>query len=333
MADVTIPPEPEGDRAQMLLVGAFGVAVMLVVLALVLNTAIYTENIATRGGDIIGGKDALQYRSAVEAGTGGTITYVNYHNNTSASNVRAEANASMAAWSNLSGQVEGLGGQVTDVTVVDATTGTRVYQNAERNFTNATEDGTYRVNWTLVRDAPALRNFTMTVDNTTLGSLGTLGPEEVFLVSVSGTSGERRVKIYRQADGTFTVAVLDGAGSSLGTCERSTGATANVSITGATVEGERCKPLEFFGALSGPYDVTYNNTKGGGTDTISGTYSMVVSRANGDPAVAENFGSMSGYDVPDLEPAVYAVTVRVVYRTPRLLYRTTFRVAPGEPDG
>lgn len=52
------------DRGQLILVAGLTVAVILVMLVLLLNTVIYTENLATRGTDS-GGGDALEYRATV----------------------------------------------------------------------------------------------------------------------------------------------------------------------------------------------------------------------------------------------------------------------------
>lgn len=55
---------PETDRGQLILVTGFTIAVVLVALVVLLNTVIYTENLATRGVDA-GGADAIEYRATV----------------------------------------------------------------------------------------------------------------------------------------------------------------------------------------------------------------------------------------------------------------------------
>lgn len=52
------------DRGQLILVAGLTVAVILVMLVLLLNTVIYTENLATRGIDS-GAGDAVEYRATV----------------------------------------------------------------------------------------------------------------------------------------------------------------------------------------------------------------------------------------------------------------------------
>ena len=52
-----------GDRGQMILVTGIVLAVLFVALALLVNAAIYTDNVATRGGDSAG--EALEYQAGV----------------------------------------------------------------------------------------------------------------------------------------------------------------------------------------------------------------------------------------------------------------------------
>lgn len=63
MADVD---GPEGwDRAQLILVSGLTLAVTMLILVLLLNTAIYTENVATRGIDSDVG-DAAQFQQTMD---------------------------------------------------------------------------------------------------------------------------------------------------------------------------------------------------------------------------------------------------------------------------
>ncbi len=64
MADVR---ESGGDRAQLILVSALTIAVTLLVLVVLLNTTIYTENVATRGIDSEV-RHAAQFQAIVEDG-------------------------------------------------------------------------------------------------------------------------------------------------------------------------------------------------------------------------------------------------------------------------
>lgn len=66
------------DRGQLILVAGLTVAVILVVLVLLLNTVIYTENLATRGIDS-GSGDAVEYRATVVGSVAELIERENEH--------------------------------------------------------------------------------------------------------------------------------------------------------------------------------------------------------------------------------------------------------------
>ena len=57
----------EDDRGQLVLVAGLALAVVLLALVLLANTAIYTENLATRE-DGVGERDVLGYRASVVDG-------------------------------------------------------------------------------------------------------------------------------------------------------------------------------------------------------------------------------------------------------------------------
>lgn len=59
------------DRGQLLLVGGIVLAIFFVALALLVNTAIYTDNVATRGGD--SASEALDYQDGAETAIGGLL--------------------------------------------------------------------------------------------------------------------------------------------------------------------------------------------------------------------------------------------------------------------
>ena len=69
----------EDDRGQLILVGAFIIAAAFIVLALVVNSAIFTENLATRD-DVPGSQDALEFRDEVHQGVSNVIEGTNQNN-------------------------------------------------------------------------------------------------------------------------------------------------------------------------------------------------------------------------------------------------------------
>lgn len=328
MADVNDLPRRARDRGQMLLVAAFGVAVMLVALALILNTSIYTENIATRGSDISGGKDATRYRAATQTFVEDTITVVNYRNNSSDSELENNLRWSVWNYSNMSGRQQALDSIVTDVTVKSRSEGTRIYNTSDGsgNFSNTEGDR----NWTAVQSAE-VRDFTieadtlMQKDTTAIGAV-VPGNSPVFRINFSaGPDNWYRVYIFEEkgsADLNVTVeGETGGTAVSRDGCSRSSwGSTAEIDVTGGTVEGDRCQPLERVADIKGSsYDVDFNFTKEG-SNTIEGNYSLVAETA-----------SITS-SPPDEDHALYSATVHLGYESKRLTMETDIRAAPGEFD-
>jgi hypothetical protein len=90
--------------------------------------------------------------------------------------------------------------------------------------------------------------------------------------------------------------------------------------------------------VTGPYRLRFNQTVTPDVvppftpadSTINGSYTMVLNNST-ELAATSHFGSLSGYgDWPDIEPAIYSMTVNMTYHSPRLLYRTEVRAAQGE---
>lgn len=79
MANMIPSPRQAGSRGQLFLIGAIALAVAFVALTMLLNTAIYTENLSARSGDV-GDTDMHKYASEAEAQTIRTIEQVNYYN-------------------------------------------------------------------------------------------------------------------------------------------------------------------------------------------------------------------------------------------------------------
>ena len=88
-----------GDRGQMIIVAAFVLAVSIVALALILNSAIFTQNLASRSGSS-GTTEALAERSSVEQGVGDLMYHLNYEDNPGTYlALETEMDSSLETWS------------------------------------------------------------------------------------------------------------------------------------------------------------------------------------------------------------------------------------------
>lgn len=313
-------PHPEiKGRGQLILVTALSLAILFVALALILNTAIYTENLATRSGDIGGATDAVRYHDAARDGVGGVIGYANAHNNTSHATLQANLSTGVEGFRNNSARLFASGDRAVEVTLDDSVDGTRIAQSDEnRNFTNTSGTG---ANWTVVTQVSHTRDFEINItDETTLAS-----PDSEFRVKLTDGSG---ATWFLNITPSTEVEIRNASGGTV-TCAAPT-SNPIIDVTAGTVGGEACDGFVFADGLSTPYDIAFQNA-----DNIQGTYSMVVDNETLATTVEGPYPHLQedGSGQPFAAHAIYSANVTVVYETSRLYYNTTVRVAPGETDG
>lgn len=323
-----------GNRGQLLLVGVLVLAAAFIVLALVVNAAIFTENLATRE-DVPGSEEAVEYRAEVTDGIERTVVALNEDESvTSQSELETHIKNEVSVLRSRGGLSQAIRGGIANVSYQDATAGHRIAQdNASRNLTdrNAAED------WTVADDVTQVRNvqfelrdvdtegllagvgFEMTVEN---GDTWTLTVSEDGLVGVGATPGDDEVAVtVETGDGDQAECVRD-----------KPNATSNLSIdvTGGTVDGEQCHalnrqndmtPMWLGNGLSSPYEIEF-----GEGDTVNGTYSMVVESGTFDASLHSGYNASEPYVVT----ALYDVELSYLYQTHTVAYETDIRVAPGE---
>lgn len=318
--------ELTGDRAQLLLVGALAIAVAMVALSLLLNSAIFAQNLATQDIDT-GSHDAVQYRNtSVEAikaivddetdeeytGAGGT---------TGQHKVSKNVTRSIKRYANLSRRASLSETRYATIneSTLSATNGTLLRQTDQNPFESDGSDG----NWTLSEGVSNIRRFSLVVESIEATSHPPNG--DAFNVTLAGNSGggdQWSVYIY-QNGGTPTVSVKNGSDPvTTDVCSPGASTPVTVNLTAGTVNGQSCPPLSFAEGTSSPHNINFTN----GTNA-EGTYNLTVDTTTGITGF-NPVGSGQPYEVP----AVYSVEADVLYETPRLRYNDTVRVAPGEPE-
>ena len=337
MADVSIRLFDGDERGQLMIVMSLAIALMFVSMALYLNTAIFTENLATRKGDIAGTAGAEAFKSSAADAGAGSVHDVNRRNNsTGYTDLEDAYRANVRNWSDAAGRLAAVRSRAAAVNVVSTQRGSRVVQVADRNFTNASEAG----DWVLAEDVPdrGVRDARFNVTRSGLatgdGTTSMIGTN--FRFNVTDGTEEWHVYVYEDTSNDIAVSVDDPSTSATidhGPCSVNQ-SRAVVDVTGETVGGEPCPALSFFDNFSSgaSLTLTFNDTVVSGADTVVGTYSVVVnetrSSVNDSDYVPE--GDTSG---PFVTTAVYSSELLVVYETARVEYATVVRVAPGEPDG
>lgn len=295
-------------RGQLLLVGAFGLAVLLLVLAGVLNTATYTESLATRGGDLQDGRDVAAFQADAERTVRTLVRRVNANEAMSVDAKRRTVRESALDWSDGAGRHHAVDVTGTNVTVLAVTEGARIRQEDERAFESAGGEG----NWTLATGVSDTRSFRMQVTNSSLES-GNCDVASCFELVANDTDSPDtwRLSLNR------TTLTVDGPES--GTCEAG-GDPVRINVTAGTVGGEECAPLSFADGLS-DYRIEFRNGS-----NARGTYRLTV---RGDAETA----NLNADSPPTYREIVYDVAVRITYRTPRLSYEAEPRISGGGSDG
>lgn len=318
------PPARSGERGQLILITAFILALSFVVLALVVNSAIFTENLSTRD-DVAGSQDSLQHRQEVQRNVGEIITAVNEDSSLGI----AAAENSVANISTQTGLQQASQGRIVNVSHVNTEGGMRIAQhNATRNFTsnNSVSD------WRVAQDVTDTRNFVINVTNPDDSSLDfivrvndtTPSPVDDWVMRIENVGGDDVAITVRSSGGVATESCL----------RRNVGDSVNIDVTAATFAGEPCPALErkqedgtplWFGADVGtPYHIDFERP-----GTVEGTYSMVVD--DGALVDSSNYGSdQSRFPFVEDSGVIYSMTVNYAYYTQSVGYETQVRAAPGE---
>lgn len=320
MADLVVPPSgtrSSRSRGQLILIAAFALAAIFLGLAVLVNSAIFTENLATRGENVES-TEALDYRYGVTQFTAEVIDFANEHNYSSHATVHENVSDGIQDVSTYTAIQQIEGGTAISLVHVDTTNGTRIFQNDGNSFTNNQSDP----DWTLAEDLEHVRAFELT-DTSFTGTLSVIvedGSDE-WTADINDTA----VTVTRP-DGTTTVC--------------SYGSIESVDITGATVNGLPCPALEdtrngeqmqFATGISGVYDLRFE-----GGNSVTGDYSLVAEDGTSDGVSdidSSDYADIGGPGTgPHNTPAVYSITLEVEYETSRLEYETDVIVAPGEPE-
>ena len=174
MADVSFEGNCGSERGQLLLIAALAVAVILVGVALLLNAAIFTENIATRetGAD---GREAIDIRGSTVADIGELIERENERENET--DVTDRVGDGIDAMVPLVEREHIRHGIVVDLERQGIDEGERIEWDTDVNSDDFTverivdDEPDDEPEWTLLTDVNATRGFTLTIDRTTLATL------------------------------------------------------------------------------------------------------------------------------------------------------------------
>jgi len=320
MADVSIEIDFGSERGQLLLIAALAVAVILVGVALLLNAAIFTENVATRetGAD---GREATNIREATVADIGELIERENERENET--DVTDRVGDGIDAMVPLLEREHIRHGTVVDLERQGIDEGERIEWDGEDQFTVGNES---RQDWTLLDEVNGVRAFTLTLNNESLQSMSEPNATQLANESTGAFGIEftgKGVIQYAYKDGGDVVVAQVSGGSVDHRCSIAPPSTGNVTVdlTGdrltAGEETEQCHrglwPTTDFDEID-----TIEVVNG---DRAAGTFSLTV---DDESTVADESELI-------VEPAVYAATVEFRYTSADLDVETHVVVAPGAP--
>ncbi|MFC6825969.1 DUF7261 family protein [Halopelagius fulvigenes] len=312
------------DRGQLMLVAALALAVLFVSLALLLNTVIYTGNLATRS--VGGNSDAVaEYRTAATDAARESLRRVNADHDADYSELETTFGAAMRDWDAATSRHRAVASSATEARVVSRTNGTRLRQDDfGRSFVN--ESGAE--NWSVAEGIGAYRDFSMTVNRSTLTYVGGLDPTDASVLDSAGvfnvtleTAADERYTAFVGTDGTnVVVSVFGPSGTHRDTCTAATGGDATVDFSNGTVGGADCEALTFEDDAADPFTLRYENG-----DAAAGTYSLVTDT----PYVEydEDFADSAG-STPYRTYALYGVELELTYRTSSTYYQSNVTVVP-----
>ena len=300
---------PDGNRGQLILVGAVVIAVALVGVVVVLNTVLYTENVVHDGARS-GASDSLDVSLVVRNDLGPLVDGTNYNETyANASELAAALDESVDRYATLLGVAEAARQPATiTVDVRNATVG---YAVVHDNDSATFRSGGGKSNWTVARDADA-RQYELTVDpaNGTTASDG-------FRLSFTDGTDRWNLSTYRQ-DGDVSVRTT-GTTVAPSTCPSVT--TGNLTIELRNGTAGSCT-FDFAPGLDRPYDVSYVN---GGNAT--GVYSVVL---NGTSATLPSVNTTTA-ESPYRTVVAYEVEATMSHVTPDSTYRTRINATLYEP--
>lgn len=307
MADIT---EERSDRAQLILVAAIVLAVTFIGLAIVVNSAIFSENLATRG-DVPGSDEALDFQYEVNQNVGELVESINENE----SYAKEDIEGAVESFQLQSAIQQSRRGGTVNVQYLSDTDGQRVAQEESGPLQN--EMG----NLTVAENVDDARNIQFDFEN--------IDGEFDFIAKDSEqknwtmTVDEDRIMVEIATDGNFRSDTCD--------VDASDGLT--IDVTRATVDGDRCQALErtgegeslwFAANIENDYTIEFE-----GGDSVEGTYSMILQQ------------DANPFPDPDLDPVddlsaivdddiAYSVEIQYEYRTHAVQSKTVIRVAPGE---
>ena len=312
------------SRAQLILVTALSVAAMLVALTIILNSAIYTQNLASRSGPM--STDATKYHSEVVRGSSAVLEYANEYNGSSSEAVSRNFTAGVADLSEAAGYRRAVRGQSVAVEVVSHIEGSRVVQDdRNREFTDANEQN----DWTVVSgvDKTDNRSFVLNVSVSALPDTCTVIGDCFHLnVTEAGASKNWTVQLREASGSKIELAVYNGSGWVTEEFDAPDG-YAVIDVRRGIVNGQRHSEFEFAENVD---DTVHYQYRAG--DMVEGSYTISVDDEGPADAPGTSLNGTTSTHSPYVRYSVNEATVEITYRSDRIRYESEDTVRSEDDD-
>jgi hypothetical protein len=305
-----------GDRGQLFVLAALALAVMIVGIALLLNSGVYGANLAAQNAET-GVDEPREFLREAEIGANRVMSHSNYNNFTNYDTLRRNFTVGVHNWSERAHRHKALGGTGVEVSEVNVTNGSRITQDTDsRQFINESRTA---ANWTLGTNLRGVRQFRMNVsydsleNETGLVNADDYNTSDYFRVNVTSGGSNHTVFIYRNEIPTtpdrVLLRVVDPSGDLSEPCSARANANgrATLYLTDGLIGRDHCEQLTFLQDPQTPFAINYTNG-----DAIRGSYELFVNEKTGNIEDSD-FGTDPNSDPPAIENALYGATLDVEY--------------------
>lgn len=315
-----------GRRGQLLLIAGLGIAMTLVVLAIVLNTVIFTQNLATR--EAVDTRSPIEFTNAVDEGIGGAMSVSNFWNASGYGALDDAFRRSVSTWAGNATRFSASKGMATDARLHETTNGTRIVQPANGTWTSASDSGS----WTMATSVNDTRRFHANVSRTALATNdGTnLGGSTAFRINVTDGTDTWSLYVYRNQSNTNQVDVtaINATGTATTCSEDAT--YVELDVTDATLNGTDCG-FTFADGVGTPYSISVergNNAGAKHTLVVDQNQSALLGALP-----ANTYHGQATEESPFTAPAIYSATMNVTVDRADVTYTRNFTITPDAVPG
>lgn len=313
------------DRGQLLIIGAIGMVIFLIGLALALNTAAYGEVytpqsdvISTEEREIVRLADAVD-RMVVGVTPSGPIADADFDEVTEA--IEQEIDV----WTETTSLATAGDGIALDVEVVEVKFASHLVQNESAVLSDHT--GT-KTAWTVADSVDRIHHYEMELNNDDLVATEDCASGQCFGISVTGDNDETwQLNASRMnASEDIVIEVQLGNGSKETQTVNDSAVELNLTAGDIVSQNETYSftPVSQDPEIVGPYTVEYvNPTNASGTYELSTSGTVVTDTIDEDERYDRNAS-------PRVDPEVTSVTVAIDVQTPTISQQVRHQIEVGE---